>query len=186
MPDNTNKKNEIIIASLGLAGVLATAVFSNYDKLFVPKADVKTEINTYVPTGDFETEFRYYFEVTGIRKMMVDMQNSMADNWTREYISEHPNEAVNEEKIKEDFKKEVKELSDVNNMIDELVPIYQKYFTVEEIQELNKIASSKAMQDMRKKSPVLMKETADLMTKMIKKTVKKYDSAPKKGSSSGS
>jgi len=63
-----SRSNEIIIAILGLVGVLATAVISNWDKMFPNRGTVAARYEGYRPTGNFETELRYNLEVTGARK----------------------------------------------------------------------------------------------------------------------
>jgi hypothetical protein len=59
-----SKKNEVIIALIGLVTAVAAGVLTNWDKLFNQEMRV---IYTYRPIGDFDTELRRFFDVSGTR-----------------------------------------------------------------------------------------------------------------------
>src|SRR5215475_10793484 len=87
------KRSEVLIAVIGLVGVLATGVLSNWDKLF-PKHDVvAATYSGYRPTGDFETEFRYYFDVSGSRLAIESMQRQFLQQMKTNLISQNPSDA---------------------------------------------------------------------------------------------
>ena len=65
-----SKRGEIIIAIIGLVGVLVTGILSNWDKVFPKQNLVQATYSGYRPTGNFETELRYYFDVSGTRQAL--------------------------------------------------------------------------------------------------------------------
>ncbi len=167
MEDNTqskSKKNEITIAVIGLLGVLVTAVFSNWDKIFPNPNEVRANYSGYRATGVFETELRYLFEVSGQRIMIENLQQQAVIALRNNLIREHP-ENVKEINLIMDASLE--EAPTVDDIIRKLLPIYGNYFTIEELQELNKFYSTEIMQNMIIKTPALMQEFAPLQLELI-------------------
>lgn len=72
-------------------------------------------------------------------------------------ISQNPSDT---EEIGKAFDIIANEALTVDDVIKVILPIYQKYFTINEIQELNKFYSTDAMQDMRKKLPLISQDVA--------------------------
>lgn len=155
--------SEFIIALIGLVGVVVTAVLSNWDKLFGKKPKVQAAYSGYRPTGDFETELRYYFDVSGTRRTMESMQDQVLLNAKMELISKEPSDAAEIEKVFEAIKDEAIRVDDV---IAEMTPIYKEHFTVEEMQELNKFYSTDVMQKMSHKYPLLVQDAAPILVRM--------------------
>ena len=71
------RKTEIVIAVIGLIGVIATGVLSNWEKIFAKGEVLTATYEGYSPTGNFETEFRYFFEVSGNRAMSEQLQEQI-------------------------------------------------------------------------------------------------------------
>jgi hypothetical protein len=71
------KRTDVIVAIIGLVGVLATAVFSNWSKLFPDQGVVTASYSGYKPTNDFETDFRYYVDVSSLRRTMEARADSV-------------------------------------------------------------------------------------------------------------
>jgi uncharacterized protein len=59
----------------------------------------------------------------------------------------------------EEFWAEFKAEADVNELVDSIIPIYQKYLTKEDVTSLNEFYKSKIGQKMIKLQPLLMRET---------------------------
>jgi len=155
---------EIVIAIIGLIGVLVTALLSNWDKLFPKKNIVKAEYSGYRPTGRFETELRYYFEVSGTRATMESMQQQLIQNEKINLLSTNPEDA---ETINKTFDAVTKEAIRFEDVIRELLPVYQKHFTLSEIQELNKFYSTAVMQGMVTKMPLVTQDAAPIEAKLL-------------------
>ncbi len=167
MEDNIqsrSKKNEITIAVIGLLGVLVTALFSNWDKIFPNQNEVRANYSGYRSTGVFETELRYLFEVSGQRIMIENLQQQAVIALRNNLIIEHPENA---KEINLIMDASLEEAPTVDDIIRKLLPIYRNYFTVEELQELNKFYSTEIMQNMIRKTPTLMQEFAPLQLELI-------------------
>jgi hypothetical protein len=159
-----SRRGEVVIALIGLAGVLTTGVLSNWDKLFPRQNVVQATYSGYRPTGSFETEFRYYFDVSGTRQAIESMQRQLLLNAKNAALAQEPAKA---KKIDEMFAVIDKESIKIDDVIREVLPIYQKHFTLAEIQELNKFYSTEVMQTMVKKMPLITQDAAPIQIKMM-------------------
>jgi hypothetical protein len=157
------EQREIVIAIIGLIGVLVTALFSNWDKLFHKESIVQAQ-TSYRPTGRFETELRYYFDVSGARAAMESTQQQMMLNQRIHLLSTYPEDAERINKMLDTITKEAIGLDDV---IRTLLPVYQKYFTLSEIQELNRFYSTDVMQAVLAKLPLLAQDAAPIQIKLL-------------------
>lgn len=160
----TSKRGEIIIAIIGMVGVVLTGVLSNWDKLFPKQNVVQATYSGYRPTGSFETEFRYYFDVSGTRQGLESMQKQLLLNAKNAALAQNPGDAKEIERVFQVIEKESIKLDDV---IREVLPVYQKHFTLAELQELNKFYSTEVMQGMVKKIPLVTQDAAPGQVKMM-------------------
>ena len=173
MPGKTRiaKSSEVVIATLGLFGVIITGTLSNWDKLFGTVVEAK--YSGYRPTGNFETELRYYFEVAGVRQTMESMQAQLLGNIKADLLSKNPDDAAEIASIVEAAEKEAPKLDDI---LRDFVPVYQKHFSLQEIQELNKFYSTEIMQGLVKKMPLLTQDAAPIQVKMMNEFMKRFQS----------
>lgn len=160
----SNRSNQVLIAALGLVGVLATGVFSNWDKLFAKNPTVQAAYTGYKPTGDFETELRYFLDVSGSRATMDAFQKSLIENQKQQLLIAYPNDAATITKI---FDIASQEMIKFDDIIAELLPVYQKYYTVDELQQLNKFYSTDAMRQMVKQGPLIVNDTIPITNKLV-------------------
>jgi hypothetical protein len=154
-------ESTIVVAIIGLVGVLATALFSNWDKLF---GNVVQARATRTPTDNFETELRYYFEVSGTRAATESMQQQMIQNQKLDLLSMYPQDA---EMINREFDAIAREAIRFEDVIKALLPVYQKHFTLGEIQELNKFYSTDVMRGMVTKMPLITQEAAPIQVRLL-------------------
>ena len=158
------KSREVTIAVIGLVGVLTTALLSNWDKIFATDGVVKAAYSGYRPTGEFETELRYFIEVVGFRKLVESTQRELSRRSRLELLLAHPEEARS---INAYFDLVDQEGLKFEDVFQEVLPVYQRHFTVGGIQELNKFYSTEIMQDMVRKTPLLAQELMPIQSKMI-------------------
>jgi hypothetical protein len=156
--------NEVTIAIIGLAGVLVTAFLSNWEKMFPKKNEVKVTFSGYHQSNDFETELRYYFLISGARKMLENMTLQLSINQRASLIQEYPEDADGINKIMD---ASLEEAITVDDVIKNLLPVYKNYFSIEELQEMNKFYSTEIMQNMVKKMPGLTIEAAPVQVELI-------------------
>ena len=150
------KRSEILIAVVGLTGVLITGTLSNWDKLFPPPNVVKSTFSGYQPTGDPQIELRYFTEVTGMRDNIKQMQTGMLEHFRKQAEKEL---SYNPEMVAKVFKIiETEAASQYDEVVNSYVPIASKYFSVAEIQELNKFYSTPVMRELLRKQPLMAKE----------------------------
>ena len=150
------KSKEVLIAVIGLIGVLATAGFSNWDKMFPPANVVKSQFSGYTPTGDPQVELRYFMEITGMRANLKQMQTGMFEHFKKQ------TEAIpgaSPELIGRMFKALEEETStQYDEIMNAFVPIASKYLAVPELQELNKFYSTPVMREFLRKQPLINSE----------------------------
>lgn len=187
-PGDTGKKktykSEILVACIGLAGVIFTGFVSNIEKIFPQKNTIQTEYTGYRPTGNFETELRYFMEVSGQRKAIETMQEQMFKAIESRIDKEDPSSI---EKFRQ-YEIELKTLSPrFENIIKICMPVFSKYYTTEELQELNKFYSTPIMQAYTQKSPLISQEMAPALTAILldlstknQKLIEKYFPDPAK------
>lgn len=154
------KRTEMTIAVIGLIGVLATAVLSNFDKLFLGKEEFVASYSGYSPTNDFATEFRYYFDVSGARKTTETALRAVLNDIGNRYKSEYPENAGRIDTLMDAFRGEVPDF--VDRLIRESIPIYERYFSVEDLHQLNKFYSTAPMQSLVKKTPFIVEDETRL------------------------
>lgn len=169
--EHTIKRTEILVALIALFGILVTAFLSNWDKIFPKENVVKATYSGYRPTGDFETELRYFFEVSGARVTIESMQKQLLQTAKADLIAQHPDEA---RRINEIFDAAARESPHLEDVIKELMPVYQKYFSITEIQELNKFYSTDVMQGMTKKIPLLTQDAAPIQVRIVNDFFKRF------------
>jgi hypothetical protein len=167
-----SKKNEITIAIIGLIGILLTGVLSNWDKIFPDPEVIIVSFSGYRETGNFETELRYYFEVSGVRATMENMQQQLANSFKIELTAQYPE---NREEIDAVINVALKEAITLDEVIKKLLPVYRKHFTVQEIQELNRFYSTEIMQNMINKMPLLTQEMAPLQVELFQDFERRFE-----------
>ncbi|WP_156957684.1 hypothetical protein [Synechococcus sp. KORDI-52] len=89
--EKKTKGNEVLIAIIGLTGVLTPAGLSSWDKIYPKSNVIKAEYLGYRPTGNFETELRHYFNVSGARQAHDNTQKHLVQNFKMRPISQYPN-----------------------------------------------------------------------------------------------
>lgn len=146
-------------ALIGAAGLVLGAIVSNvgdiYRQFFPP--------NNYRPTGVFETELRYYYEVSGARATIEDLQDQLIDSQVTLLLTQLPENRDVIERIANATREETPEFSEI---IDVMAPIFERYFTVEEMQELNRFYSTEIIQGMIIKERLVNTEAAPIMAQM--------------------
>jgi hypothetical protein len=168
---SSKKYETVIIAIIGLVGVLFTAVASNWDKLFYHT--VTATYTGYQPTGNIETEIRYLLEVNGTRAGLKEMQDGMIESAKAQLVAADPTHPEKTQKLLDFLRKNTPSYEDTLGI---LIPLWEKHFNLEEVQELNRFFSTPQMQQMvsaqpqviREMNPILMKNMQDLENKLMK------------------
>jgi Uncharacterized protein conserved in bacteria (DUF2059) len=168
---SSKKYETVIIAIIGLVGVLFTAVASNWDKLFYHT--VTATYTGYQPTGNIETEIRYLLEVNGTRAGLKEMQDGMIESAKAQLVAADPTHPEKTQKFLDFLRKNTPSYEDTLGI---LIPLWEKHFNLEEVQELNRFFSTPQMQQMvsaqpqviREMNPILMKNMQDLENKLMK------------------
>lgn len=156
------KGSEIAVAMIGLVGMIATGVLTNIDKIF--HTTVQAQYTGYHPTGDFDTELRYFLEVSGAHKMVDSMQQQVLQSAKADLLSKYPGQADSIDRTFDALAKEPVRFEDV---FQALLPVYRNHYTVSQIQELNKFYSTDVMRSMVKEAPLVMQDAAPIMVKLM-------------------
>jgi hypothetical protein len=149
-------------AIIGAFGVIATAVISNWDKLFGPPR-VRAEIIGYVPCKDYECELRHLLEVSGFRATTDAYMKARLENQRAEALRAHPDDG---ERIVQTFDIMSQQLFTHDDIVKAYLPIYQKYYDLGQIQELNKMYSTAMMREMTKVAPMLARDISPVQRRL--------------------
>jgi hypothetical protein len=161
-------RSEYVVAVIGLLGVILTGVLSNWDKL--TKNVVSSEYSGYRPTGDFETEMRYFLDVNGTRAQVQQLNDQLLGAMQEQIKKEDPDD---QEEAANMFGIIKKNGMSVDETIDMMLPIWKKYLTIDQIQQLNKFYSTPDMQNMVRVQPAIIKETMPLLVAKMQEHQKK-------------
>lgn len=151
----------IITGSFGLLTAVVTGVLANWNKIFRRDRIVQAKVVGYSPTGNFETEMRYFIEVSGMRATISDVTDRFLEAQEQRVRDAFPEDSQEIEKNFEIIRECSPSLED---FLAVLIPIWKKYYTLNEIQELNRFYSTKPMQDFISKSRYI---TEEYMPKML-------------------
>jgi len=134
-------RNEIIIALIGLVGVIFTGVVSNYDKLFVD------DISPYENVDDIEMQLRYYVEISGFRNSLEEMDRVIAEKYRLKHqASELEINCVLDNRIQKE------------QMIELFVDTFKKHVSLQQIKEMNRFYSTETMKVFNKSSPLVVRD----------------------------
>ena len=167
-------KRELFITLIGLVGMVLTGVFSNWEEI---SADTITvEYENYIPTGKFETELRYYFDITGLRESLEELQNLSIEQLKY---------SIKATMTEEDYADISKEIDDIFNvakeeaitfeeMIEAYLPVYENNYTIKELQHLNRFFSSEIMRNFIKKDSLVLQQSIQINNKLIQEFLNRY------------
>lgn len=147
-------------------GVVFGAAITNVDglgRLVKGVQAVTAEYSGYAPTGVFETEFRYYYEVSGARADVEDFEDRVVEATRQELIQGDPQL---EEEINALFEIMTEEAPQFDEVMELILPIYEAHYTVQEIQKLNRFYSTTPLQDMVRKDRLINAELAPVFVQL--------------------
>jgi hypothetical protein len=145
---NTHKK-EISIAILGLIGVIAAAVISSWDKIFPDPYQITTSYSDYKVTRDIEIELRIFFKKSGIENNIRELESFNMKLLSEKLDQDLEKKYANKKQINLINKVILDGQISTDETINSMISIYKDYFTLSEIQDINKLLSTKTMQIMR-------------------------------------
>ncbi|UZJ40057.1 DUF2059 domain-containing protein [Prosthecochloris sp. SCSIO W1102] len=158
----SRKSGGSLIAALMLICAMATSTLVAQN---VARANViQVKYTGYKPTGVFETELRYFYEVSGVRSYLENMEKQLLEQFKKTLLSQYPDDRKQVDKMIDILSEESLSLDDV---IKAYMPVYKKYYTIEELQELNKFYSTDLMQSMVKKNPSIAQELAPIQMELL-------------------
>jgi hypothetical protein len=149
---------EYVVALIGMLGGVAGAVITNWDRL--SSKVVSAEYSGYQPTGNFETEMRYFLEVSGARAQAENSNKEMLAAMKSQFIQ---NNDIPQEDVDKFISVLSKSMYDFDESVRDMLPIWQKYFTIEQIQELNKFYSTPNMQNLVRVQPAITRESMQIL-----------------------
>jgi len=168
----TSMTGLLITGGVGLLTAIAAGVLTNWDKIFhKDKVVTGKVVGGYAPTGDFETEVRYYLEVSGMRANIAEMQKMTLAAEEKRLIEESPEDGAQIQAII-DIAEEC--MAPLEEFVKVLIPIWVKYLTLEQVQELNKFYSTEAMQRVRSKNTFVMEEFLPKATEIAKRYQERF------------
>lgn len=134
-------RKEIIIAVIGLVGVICTAAISNWDKLSSPS---RSATNSAMVSDDINVQIRYFIETSGFRNALEALEKQRAERYRLEFKAD-----------KETVDCMLDMSMPTNQLIDIAVSVFRKHYTLEEIKELNRINSTPVMVNLAAKQAAI-------------------------------
>lgn len=131
--------------------------------IFPPTGTVESSYSGYRPTGNFDTELRYFIELSGTRASYAQMIRSLTQSMEASLRQQYPNNAS---EVHNTMRLITNVLPTLDEMINRVIPIYRKYFNVSEIQQINKMYSTPVMRNMVSKQPLLMQHIGPLFVEI--------------------
>lgn len=146
MKENASYRNEIVIALIGLAGIIFTAVISNYDKLFNDPASTANSF-PYEKIDDLDMQLRFFIEVSGFRSSMDELKRVSAEKYKlRHNASDAVINCIQDNQIQ------------TEQMIELFVKVHKNHITLQQVKELNRLYSSESMKSYTKSSPLIVRD----------------------------
>ena len=166
MGNDKSHSNSSTTALITAAGIVFGAAITNLDTVVrVVKGTqaVTAEYSGYRPTGRFETEFRYHLDISGARADMESFEAQFLEAFRQELVDEDPEAEDDIDALIDIITEEAPRFDEVLEL---MLPIYKRHYTVEEIQELNRFYSTAPMQNMVRKDSVINAELAPLIVRL--------------------
>ncbi|MBF0384841.1 MAG: DUF2059 domain-containing protein [Candidatus Omnitrophica bacterium] len=172
----------LLMISLG-SSFAETVYFKNGNKITGKIID-ETPEHIILRQGYIDNRY-YHFEIESIEKDGLK-ENSAAIipgnklklyrelfnvNGTRKSLEKMVNATVNSAPI--DKKDQVSRLLNIDELLDSLIPVYEKYFYVDEIQDMVKFYKSPTGKKLIDKTPELMKSVMESNIEYFKKKLSK-------------
>jgi hypothetical protein len=167
--ENSAHATQIIVAMIAVLGVIVSALTANWDKLFPKENTLSATYSGYTPTGKFDVELRYFFLVTGIKGSIEEMQKSLLTALIQEETKRNPENANEVRNAMDKILADSAQLFE--RTIDTISPIYERYYTVEQMQALNRFYSTKEMQAFVSKSRLMAPEIAQATMSIIRSSM---------------
>ena len=143
---NFPHRNEIIIALIGLIGVIFTAVVSNYEKIFDEKSENESSF-PYEKIDDLDMQLRYFIEVSGFRNSMEEMRKVSAEKYRMKHgASDTVVNCVLDNQIQ------------TEQLIELFISVHKNHITLQQVKDLNRLYSSESMKSYSKSSPLIVRE----------------------------
>ena len=140
-------RNEIIIALIGLLGVIFTAIASNYDKFFVDNKIINKHISPYENIEDIGMQLRYFVEVSGFRDSLEEMDRITAEKYKLKYGATNiVVDCILDNRIQKE------------QLIELFVETMKSHITLEQIKDINNLYSSESMKSYNKSSPLIVRD----------------------------
>ncbi|AZF01812.1 hypothetical protein C4J95_4381 [Pseudomonas orientalis] len=149
-------RSEIIIAVIGLVGVIVTALASNWDKI---SSVGNNSSNSPITSDDINVQLRYYVDSTGLRTSMESLEKTRAERYRLQYKADP--DTVN---CMLDMGLQSSQLIDI------AVNALKGHFTLEEIKELNHINASPFMKRVAEKQPAISLDLVKGLEEALERT----------------
>ena len=166
MTNGNSSGNSRTTALITAAGIVFGAAVTNLDtivRVATGMQAVTAEYSGYTPTGVFETEFRYYYEVSGARADIEDIEDRLIEAARQELIERDPESQEEIDALVEIVTEEAPQFDEIMKLT---LPIYESHYTVQEIQELNRFYSTAPMQAMVRKDRLINVELAPVLVQL--------------------
>jgi hypothetical protein len=167
-----SRKNEPLMLILGLMALVVYTLNTDSGRLSIDAATIQTIPTSYRETDDYETELRHFLGACGVWATIEQMQEEIYGNYRMNLIREHPEEAGSADEIMRAARGEAITLDEITK---EYMPVYQRHFSIEEIQKLNRFYSNATMQEMVNRLSLLTKEIARLQTELFDRLMERLD-----------
>lgn len=151
---NKSSRKDIYIALIGVLGVVITAFFSNWDKIFPEENIVMSQYSGYQPSNNPETEIKYLLHITGAEEQLKQIQSQVLAMQKQQFLQQFAEEPDVLNKLYAIIEEELPRFND--RVLQQTIETQSQYFTQEEITELNKFYSTPIMREFTRRQPLLV------------------------------
>jgi len=146
------------------------------DGEFFVTVDVDDELFRYdrdqIERIDKDEEIKDYNDPDLIKNKKDLIRELMRVNSTRKNMEKQAEQVI--KNVPKDKRAIIKSLLNIDNLIDELVPVYERYYSTEEIRQLIKFYASPLGKKVLETTPEMMKEILETSIEYFKEKLKDY------------
>ena len=163
----------LIPAVFTFLGTIVGAVLGNWDKIFNRDKLIEAKVSGYASSGNLREEIGVLLERIGMREQIEDLQNRMLKQQEDQFRQQLADAGALEEglpQLQQMFAIIREEVPDYDDFRKLLVPLWEKYYTLAAIEELNRFQSTNTMRDFRSKSKTINDEYWPMMQALVAKS----------------
>ncbi len=170
----------LALALIPMIGGISIALIGNWDKIF--HTTVTASYDGYHTSGDFDTEMRYFLEITG-QRAAYDQNVRLGFDVMMNQINQAG--GVPPDKLAKIREIALKSVPPYDEIVTQLIPIWRSHFSLDQIQELNKFYSTPLMRKLVAEQPAIGKELKPALDREMSEVMQRVQKNLQEAAASG-